>query len=75
VAASVVCNVVTAIVVTRYNVPTFIATLSMMAVARGAALLYTNGQNIYQIGDYTVFGQGHIIGVPTPTSRPPPSSI
>jgi len=49
IAVSVVCNIITSIIVTRYNVPTFIATLSMMAMARGAALLYTNGQNIYQI--------------------------
>ena len=38
----------------------------MLAMARGAALLYTNGQNIYQIGDYTVFGQGYIGFIPTP---------
>ena len=66
VAVSVVCNMITAVIVTRYNVPTFIATLSMMAMARGAALLYTNGQNIYQIGDYVEFGQGYILGIPTP---------
>ncbi len=66
VAVSVVCNIITAMIVTRYNVPTFIATLSMMAMARGAALLYTNGQNIYQIGDYVEFGQGYILGIPTP---------
>ena len=66
IAVSVACNIITGIIVTKYNVPTFIATLSMMAMARGAALLYTRGQNIYQIGDYTVFGQGHIAGIPTP---------
>jgi len=66
IAVSVACNIITGIIVTKYNVPTFIATLSMMAMARGAALLYTRGQNIYQIGDYTVFGQGYIAGVPTP---------
>lgn len=66
VGVSVICNMITAVIVTRYNVPTFIATLSMMAMARGAALLYTNGQNIYQIGDYVQFGQGYILGIPTP---------
>ena len=66
VAVAMVCNVISGIVVTKYKVPPFIATLSMMAMARGAALLYTNGQNIYQIGDYVHFGQGYILGIPTP---------
>jgi inositol transport system permease protein len=38
----------------------------MLTMARGAALLYTNGQNIYQIGKYTVFGQGSLWIIPTP---------
>ena len=60
------CNVLNGLMVTKYKTPPFIATLAMMAMARGAALLYTNGQNIYQIGDYVKFGQGKIIGIPTP---------
>ena len=63
---AVICNLISGVIVTKYKVPPFIATLSMMAMARGAALLYTNGQNIYQIGDYVVFGQGYILGIPTP---------
>ena len=60
------CNILNGIMVTKYKTPPFIATLAMMAMARGAALLYTNGQNIYQIGDYIKFGQGEILGIPTP---------
>lgn len=60
------CNILNGLMVTKYKTPPFIATLAMMAMARGAALLYTNGQNIYQIGDYVKFGQGKIFGVPTP---------
>lgn len=63
---AVACNLISGIIVTRYKVPPFIATLAMMAMARGAALLYTKGQNIYQIGDYVKFGQGYIFGIPTP---------
>ncbi len=63
---SVVANVINALIVVRFKVPAFIATLAMLAMARGASLLYTNGQNIYQIGNFTVFGQGSILGVPTP---------
>jgi inositol transport system permease protein len=60
------CNVLNGLMVTKFKTPPFIATLAMMTMARGAALMYTNGQNIYQIGDYTKFGQGKIFGMPTP---------
>jgi inositol transport system permease protein len=66
IAVGVACNVVNGLMVTKFKAPPFIATLAMMTVARGAALLYTNGQNIYQIGDYVKFGQGSILGIPTP---------
>lgn len=64
--AGVICNMINGVMITKFKAPPFIATLSMMAMARGAALLYTKGQNIYQIGDYVKFGQGSILGVPTP---------
>ncbi|ABR46815.1 Monosaccharide-transporting ATPase [Alkaliphilus metalliredigens QYMF] len=64
--ASVACNMLNGLMVTKFKAPPFIATLAMMTMARGAALLYTNGQNIYQIGDYVKFGQGSTFGVPTP---------
>lgn len=60
------CNLINAIMVTKFKAPAFIATLAMQAMARGAALLYTNGQNIYQIDNYTVFGQGFLWFIPTP---------
>ncbi len=62
----VVCNILNGLMVTKFKTPPFIATLAMMTMARGAALMYTNGQNIYQIGDYVVFGQGRILGIPAP---------
>lgn len=63
---AVFCNLINALMVTKFKTPPFIATLAMLAMARGAALLYTKGQNIYQIGDYTIFGQGYIGFIPTP---------
>jgi len=63
---AVFCNLINALMVTRFKAPPFIATLAMQAMARGAALLYTNGQNIYQIDKYTVFGQGFLWFIPTP---------
>jgi inositol transport system permease protein len=62
----VACNILNGLMVTKFKTPPFIATLAMMTMARGAALMYTNGQNIYQIGDYVVFGQGKVFGISTP---------
>ncbi|AOY77678.1 ABC transporter permease [Clostridium formicaceticum] len=64
--ASVACNIINGLMITKFKAPPFIATLAMMTMARGAALMYTNGQNIYQIGNYVTFGQGKIVGIPTP---------
>lgn len=58
----VICNLINGIMITKFKVPPFIATLAMLTMARGAALKYTNGQNIYQIGKYTVLGQGTLPG-------------
>ena len=60
------CNIVSGFVVTKFKTPPFIATLAMMTSARGAALMYTNGQNIYQLDEFIVYGQGDILGIPTP---------
>lgn len=35
-------------------------------MARGATLLFTKGQNILQLGEFTEFGQGAVLGIPTP---------
>ncbi len=63
---AVFCNLINALMITRFKTPPFIATLAMQAMARGAALLITEGQNIYQIGDYVNIGQGSIFFIPTP---------
>lgn len=62
----VIANIINGIAVTKFDTPPFIATLAMMASARGLALLYTNGRNIYGIGNYSVFGQGKIFDIPVP---------
>lgn len=66
VGVAVFCNIVNGLMVTRYRTPPFIATLAMQAVARGAALYYCNGVNIYRIGDMTIIGQGSFLGIPNP---------
>lgn len=61
---AVVCNLINAVMVTNFKTPPFIATLAMQTVARGIALLYTKGQNILQLEDYVVFGQGTVGPIP-----------
>src|SRR5258708_1840012 len=58
VAVGVACNAVSGYIVTKFRTPPFIATLAMMTSARGVALLLTGGQNIYQLQDFIVWGQG-----------------
>ncbi|MDR1613514.1 MAG: ABC transporter permease [Planctomycetota bacterium] len=65
--AGVVCNSLSGLVVVRFKTPPFIATLAMQTAARGAVLYYCNGQNIYQIGNYNVLGQGYELSwIPVP---------
>jgi inositol transport system permease protein len=59
-------SLITGLTVTKYKIPPFIATLGMLTAVRGVALLSTNGQNIYQIGDFTIWGQSSVLGIPTP---------
>lgn len=49
--------------VAHFKLPSFIVTLAMQTVCLGAICLYTNGQNIYQIGNFNVLGQGRVAGV------------
>ncbi len=45
-AAAAVNGLIAGILITRFNVPAFIATLAMMSVARGVANMITNGQQL-----------------------------
>ena len=62
----VLCNYINGVMVRYVRIPAFIATLAMLTMARGCALLFTRGQNIYQIGDYIWFGQGMVGFIPIP---------
>jgi len=66
IAVGVICNIVSGVFVSIYSMPPFIATLALTTIARGGALLFTKGQNIYQIGKFTVFGQGSLAFFPIP---------
>lgn len=49
------------------KLPPFVATLSMLGVARGLTLAYTNSRPISNLGDaYNFWGRGDVLGVPVP---------
>lgn len=50
--ASGLCGLTVGILVSRFRVPSFIATLAMMSVARGLANMITNGQQIVGFPDW-----------------------
>ena len=53
--------------ITRGEIPPFIVTLGMLGVARGTALVLSNGVSIYGLPPEVVYlGQGRPFGVPTP---------
>lgn len=62
----ILCNLLNAVMVSTFKAPPFIATLAMLTMARGVALLYTKGQNILQLGGFTVLGQGSVGFLPIP---------
>lgn len=62
----IVCNIVNALMVSTFKAPPFIATLAMLTMARGVALLFTKGQNLLQLGNFIVFGQGSAGIIPIP---------
>jgi ribose/xylose/arabinose/galactoside ABC-type transport system permease subunit len=56
------------LIITELRVPAFIATLGMLEIVRGLALIYTNGRDIYLYGqtEYKVLSGGHVLGIPMP---------
>ena len=61
------CGLINGLLNTRAGIPAFIATLGMLGVARGLALVLTNGVPVYGLAEPVVFlGQGRQFGIPTP---------
>ena len=65
-------GLVNGVLVARFKVPAFVATLGVMYVARGAALLITNGLTYNNLGGRPQFGNtgfnwlgfNHLLGIP-----------
>lgn len=66
IAIGLICNLINAFVVTTLRTPAFIVTLGMMLMARGAVLQLTQGQNVLQLGDFIILGQGNLGLIPIP---------
>ncbi|MBP6704503.1 MAG: ribose ABC transporter permease, partial [Vicinamibacteria bacterium] len=61
------CGGFSGLLITRGKLPPFIATLGMMSVARGAALLFTDGRPISGFDESLRWlSTGRILGVPVP---------
>ncbi len=53
--------------ITKFKVPPFVATLAMLAIARGATMLWTGGFPITGLGEHFAFiGTGWFLGIPMP---------
>lgn len=58
---------VSGLLVVKGNIPPFVSTLAMMAIARGLTLVYTQGRPIAGLGaDFTFWGTGEVLGIPVP---------
>jgi ribose transport system permease protein len=54
-------------VITRFRVPPFVATLGMLSMARGLTMLWTRNHPITKLGaEFEFIGTGHFLGVPMP---------
>lgn len=55
------------LMITKFKVPPFVATLAMLTIARGLTMLYTKGFPITQLGgQFNYIGTGWFLGMPMP---------
>lgn len=61
------CGVVNGLLISLGRLPPFIATLGLMSVARGAALLYTHGRPVSGFNEaFRALSTGTYLGIPAP---------
>ena len=60
-------GIINGLLIIKGDIPPFVATLAMMAVARGLTLVYTEGRPIAGLPENFIFlGTGQIFGIPVP---------
>jgi ribose transport system permease protein len=65
VAVGVVCGFINGAVSSLWGVPSFIVTLGMLNITRGAALQWTDARSIYEFPDaFNEFGTASLLGMP-----------
>jgi inositol transport system permease protein len=70
-AIGVLCGAINGGLIARFKIPPFIATLGMMTVARGFALIYSNRPVSGLTDTYNFIGQGEILKVIPIPGQPP----
>jgi inositol transport system permease protein len=61
------CGAINGSLIAFFRLAPFIATLGMMTAARGLANIYSGGRPVSRLEpDYNWFGQGAVLGIPTP---------
>jgi inositol transport system permease protein len=66
-AVGALAGLVNGVLIAKFRLAPFIATLGMMTAARGLALIYSGGRPLSTLEDqYNFVGQGSIIGIPVP---------
>lgn len=67
IAGGVVIGILNGLVITRFRVAPFIATLGMMTIARGGALILSGGRPVSNLSaSFNSIGNGNLLGVPIP---------
>ncbi|MFF0144744.1 monosaccharide ABC transporter membrane protein (CUT2 family) [Amycolatopsis sulphurea] len=67
IAAGAAAGFVNGLFLTRFAVPSFVASLAMLSIASGAANLLTNGTSVFGLGSQFGFlGTGKVFGIPVP---------
>lgn len=67
-AAGALLGVINGLLISKLKVPPFVATLGMMGIVRGAALLITDGRSVLITGyeDYALLNTARVVGLPVP---------
>jgi ribose/xylose/arabinose/galactoside ABC-type transport system permease subunit len=65
--AGLAVGAINGLIISKFRVPAFVATLGMMSVARGVALLYTDGESIL-VGNasFSWIAREQVLGIPMP---------